>query len=164
MDDETMLKIVEAMSGETGRRIVETLIISGKTLSDEEISNMLGLKINDVRRTLYELASHGFVAYRRSSGEGSWWYTYSWFTNKDMVEHAINKRMREIARVLGEWLSYSEHHPSYICPYDFTLYVFDDAFENNFRCLKCGADLVEIDSQRVLEFVKSLIQKLGSNN
>lgn len=158
-----MLKVIEVLSGENARKIVELLIKNGKGMSDEEISNTLNLRVNDVRRILYDLASNGFVAYKRSSGESSRWYSYIWFTDKDMIMQAIGKRKREVLRVLSEWLSRSESLPTYICPYDYSLYTFDDAFENSFRCIKCGADLVEIDNRKVMEFVKNLVNKLNKS-
>jgi transcription initiation factor TFIIE subunit alpha len=158
-----VLKVIEVLSGENARKIVELLIKNGKGMSDEEISNTLNLRVNDVRRILYDLASNGFVAYKRSSGESSRWYSYIWFTDKDMIMQAIGKRKREVLRILSEWLSRSESLPTYICPYDYSLYTFDDAFENSFRCIKCGADLVEIDNRKVVEFVKNLVNKLNKS-
>lgn len=158
-----MLKVIEVLSGENARKIVELLIKNGKGMSDEEISSTLNLRVNDVRRILYDLASNGFVAYKRSSGENSRWYSYIWFTDKDMIMQAIGKRKREVLRILSEWLSRSESLPTYICPYDYSLYTFDDAFENSFRCIKCGADLVEIDNRKVVEFVKNLVNKLNKS-
>lgn len=158
-----MLKVIGVLSGENARKIVELLIKNGKGMSDEEISNTLNLRVNDVRRILYDLASNGFVAYKRSFGESSRWYSYIWFTDKDMIMQAIGKRKREVLRILSEWLSRSESLPTYICPYDYSLYTFDDAFENSFRCIKCGADLVEIDNRKVVEFVKNLVNKLNKS-
>jgi transcription initiation factor TFIIE subunit alpha len=158
-----VLKVIGVLSGENARKIVELLIKNGKGMSDEEISNTLNLRVNDVRRILYDLASNGFVAYKRSFGESSRWYSYIWFTDKDMIMQAIGKRKREVLRILSEWLSRSESLPTYICPYDYSLYTFDDAFENSFRCIKCGADLVEIDNRKVVEFVKNLVNKLNKS-
>ncbi|MCC6016508.1 MAG: hypothetical protein LM582_05640 [Desulfurococcaceae archaeon] len=163
MTEDLVLKVIEVLSGENARKIVELLIKNGKGMSDEEISNTLNLRVNDVRRILYDLASNGFVAYKRSSGENSRWYSYIWFTDKDMIMQAIGKRKREVLRILSEWLSRSESLPTYICPYDYSLYTFDDAFENSFRCIKCGADLVEIDNRKVVEFVKNLVNKLNKS-
>jgi len=161
LNNEAILKVIEAISGENARKIVELLLDSEKGMSDEEICNKLNMRVNDVRRILYDLASNGFVAYRRSSGESLRWYSYVWFTNKDMVIQALSKRKKEFIRILNEWASYGESLPSYICPYDHSLYMFDDAFENSFRCLKCGADLIEIDSKKVLEFINQLIDMLS---
>jgi transcription initiation factor TFIIE subunit alpha len=161
--EEIILKVVEALSGESARKIVELLISTEKGMNDEEISNTLNARVNDVRRILYDLANNGFIAYRRSSGEGSRWYNYVWFTNKDMILQAISRRKKEVARVLNEWLSHSESLPTYICPFDFSLYTFDDAFENSFRCIKCGTDLVEVDNSKVVEFIKQLINKLSKS-
>ncbi|MEM1644491.1 MAG: hypothetical protein QXL96_01250 [Ignisphaera sp.] len=161
MSDESLLKVIEVILGENARKIVEVLLKSEKGVSDEEICNKLNMRINDVRRILYSLASNGFVAYRRSSGENIRWYSYVWFTNKDMIVQALNKRKKEFIRILHEWTSSGESLPSYICPYDYSLYIFDDAFENSFRCLKCGADLIEIDSKKVVEFIKQLIDRLN---
>lgn len=163
MDDETLLKIVEGIAGENGRKIISLLLSSGSSKSDEEISDELNLRVNDVRRILYDLANHGFVAYSRSTKSDTRWHTYSWFTNKEMILQAINKRKREVIRILEEWLSYGEANTSYICPHDYTLYTFDDAFENNFRCLKCGSDLIELDNSKVVSYIKQVLNILRSS-
>ncbi|MEM1916673.1 MAG: hypothetical protein QXU00_05290, partial [Ignisphaera sp.] len=63
MSDDVLLKVVEAIAGENGKRIVVSLLESETGKSDEELSNELNIRVNDVRRLLYELANHGFVAY-----------------------------------------------------------------------------------------------------
>lgn len=155
-----MLKVVEAIAGENGRKIVESLMNSASGKSDEELSNELGIKLNDARRLLYELANHGFVAYGKLSKGDIRWYNYVWFTNKSMIEQAIKKRKIEIIRILEERLSYEETHTSYMCPVDFTQYSFDDAFENNFRCLKCGLELIELDNKKLVSYLRQLIEEL----
>lgn len=158
-----MFKIVEAIVGENGRKIIEFLLSSETGKNDEEISNELGIRINDVRRILYDLANYGFVAYNRSTRSNSRWHNYSWFTSKEMIKLAINRRKKEVARILEEWLSYEEARTLYICPLDHTLYTFDDAFENNFRCLKCNSDLIELDNNKVVSYVRQLINLLRSS-
>jgi len=160
LSDDVLLKVVEAIAGENGKRIVVSLLESETGKSDEELSNELNIRVNDVRRLLYELANHGFVAYNRSTRSDTRWHDYTWFTNRPMLEQAVKKRKREIIRILEERLSYEELHTSYICPMDSTQYSFDEAFENNFRCLKCGAELVELDNRKLVSYLRQLIDEL----
>ncbi len=155
-----MLKIIEALTGENGRRIVEILLNSQGGRSDEELAQELNLRVNDVRKLLYELSKQGFVAYIRMTKGESRWYSYYWYTDIDMLKHSINRRMNEVIRVLNERLAYEESQTFYICPNDSSRYTFDEAFENNFRCIQCGFELIEVDNSRTVQYLKKLIEVL----
>mgnify|MGYP001772851337 CR=1 FL=1 len=157
-----MLKIVEALAGESGRRIIELLLNSQSGKSDEEIAQELNLRVNDVRRLLYELSRYGFVAYIRMTRGDSRWYNYYWYTDKNMLKQGIDKRISEVMRILNERLAYEESQTFYICPNDMARYTFDEAFENNFRCIQCGSELVEVDNTKVIQYLRSLIKALST--
>ncbi|MCS7111015.1 MAG: hypothetical protein N3D82_06045 [Ignisphaera sp.] len=162
MGESIILKVVEALAGENGRRIVEALLNSQGGKSDEELSQELNLRANDVRKLLYELSKQGFVAYTRMTKSDSRWYNYYWYTDMDMLRQSISRRMDEVIRVLNERLTYEASQTFYMCPNDLSRYTFDEAFENNFRCIQCGSELIEVDNSRTVRYLRSLIEALSS--
>lgn len=161
MVDSIVLKIVEALAGENGRRIVEILMNSQGGKSDEEIARELNLRVNDVRKLLYELSKQGFVAYTRTAKGDGRWYSYYWYTDIDMIRQSINKRIDEVTRILSERLAYEASQTFYMCPNDLSRYTFDEALENNFKCIQCGSELVEIDNSRMVQYIRKLIEALS---
>ncbi len=160
MSKETLLAIVERMVGPEGRKVFEILLEAGTELSDEEIAQRADLRINDVRRVLYELTRLGFVSYKRiSRGEG-YWYSYKWYIDLDTLARTLLHRKKSVVKRLEERLEYERSNVFYQCPMDGSRYTFDEAFENYFRCPRCGSELVEVDNSNVVKVLEQLIEKL----
>ncbi len=155
-----ILKLVETLTGEIGRRVVEVLLERGEEVSDEEIAQALNMRINDVRRALYELARYGIVSYKRVGKRDSFWYTYRWYIDKDTLARVLLQRKKSVLRKLEDRLAYEESGVFYVCPIDGSRYSFDEAFENYFKCPRCGSDLVEVNNSSVVEYLKNLIERL----
>ncbi|MDW8360179.1 MAG: hypothetical protein RMK31_06310, partial [Candidatus Caldarchaeum sp.] len=62
LDEESCLRIVEMIGGETARRVVSTLL-DKPSLTDEEISVATAIDIKEVRRVLHKLNDLGAVSY-----------------------------------------------------------------------------------------------------
>jgi len=154
------LKVVEKLYGFDGKRIVKVLlkVNSGKTI--DEIAQETGIRVNDVRRLLYEMAQDGFVSYLRSQKGESLWYNYRWYTNSTMLKTALYRRIENIVRILRERLEYEMSTSFYVCPIDSTIYTFEEAFENNFQCIHCQSDLIEFDNRQIITYLKELLEKL----
>ena len=163
MDDGTLMKVLEAIVGEKSAKIISILLSSNSSMTDEEIGNALGVRVNEVRRLLYELASQGFVMYSRSTKESSRWHTYSWYTDKSIIRQAMAKRLRGALRILEQWIEYGASTVMYVCPYDYALYTFDDAFENSFRCIKCGSDLIELNPSEFVPKLRKIVEMLKTS-
>ncbi|MDK6027769.1 hypothetical protein QPL79_00060 [Ignisphaera sp. 4213-co] len=164
MRDSELLKIIEQMYGASGRKVLETLLNSSSGKTIDEIAQETGIRVNDVRRLLYEMSSGGFVAYIRSQRGESHWYNYRWFSNYSMIKAAISRRIKDVIRVLHERLNYESNNTFYICPNDFSIYTFDEAFENNFQCIHCGSDLVEFNNKLITSYLTNVLEKLRKIN
>ena len=152
--------LIRNLVGEIGEKIILLLLETKEALSDEEIAERLGLRINDVRKTLYDLVKLGFVTYRRVTRRESYWHSYKWFTNEMMIAQAILRRKKEALRKLEQRLQFEKENVFYVCPLDGSRYSFDEAFENYFRCPRCGSDLVEVDNRKIVENLEKLIERL----
>jgi transcription initiation factor TFIIE subunit alpha len=159
-----VMKFIEKLYGSDGRKIIELLLKASNGKSIDEISQETGIRVNDVRRLLYEMSQEGFVAYLRSQKGDSFWYNYRWYTNIAMLKNALSRRIDNVVKVLEERLEYETSTSFYICPNDLTVYTFEEAFENNFQCIHCQADLTEFDNKQIINHLKALLEKLKKFN
>ncbi|MCS7367246.1 MAG: helix-turn-helix domain-containing protein [archaeon YNP-WB-062] len=159
-----VMKVIEKMYGPDGKKIIELLLKADNGKTIDEIAQETGIRVNDVRRLLYEMSQEGFVAYLRSQKGDSLWYNYRWYTNTTMLRNALSKRIENVIKVLEERLEYETGTSFYICPNDLSIYTFEEAFENNFQCIHCQADLVEFDNRQIITHLKELLKMLKKYN
>jgi len=160
LTENELLSFVEKMYGSSGRKIIEVLMKSKTGMEIDEIARETSLRTNDIRRLLYEMAQEGFVTTLRSQRGESMWYTYRWYTDIEIIKRALIRRLRATLNILKERLEYEQSTTFYICPNDYTIYSFEEAFENGFRCIHCQSELVAFDNKSIITFLKSLIEEI----
>ncbi len=148
------------MFDEKAARIFEYIYKRLDEVQDEEIARELGLKLNEVRRILYALSEQGFVSYRRVRDKNTGWYTYYWRVRKDEILSLIQSRKKVVLSKLKLRLQAEETNTFYECPTDGTRYTFDEALENEFRCPRCGSQLVYADNSNIIRVLKKYINIL----
>ncbi len=153
-------KLIELMFNEKAAKIFEYIYKRFDEVQDEEIARELGLKLNEVRRTLYALSEQGFVSYRRVRDKNTGWYTYYWRVRKDEILSLIQARKKVVLSKLKLRLQAEESNTFYECPADGTRYTFDEALENEFRCPRCGSQLVYVDNSSIIQVLKKYINLL----
>ena len=72
--DPVFREILTRIAGEHGYDVAATLI--DKELTDDEVAKKTGMRVNLVRKILYDLYDSRVVGYRRVRDESSGWYTY----------------------------------------------------------------------------------------
>lgn len=155
-----VVKLIELMFDEKAARIFEYIYKRLDEVQDEEIARELGLKLNEVRRILYALSEQGFVSYRRVRDKNTGWYTYYWRVRKDEILSLIQSRKKVVLSKLKLRLQAEETNTFYECPTDGTRYTFDEALENEFRCPRCGSQLVYADNSNIIRVLKKYINIL----
>jgi transcription initiation factor TFIIE subunit alpha len=172
--DNLVTSLAKELLGEDVLDVLQFLLNKKIEITDDEIANELGVKVNEVRKKLYALADQGLVSYRRSRDKDTGWYVYYWKVNTDQINDILLNRKREILEKLKTRLEYEENNEFYICPEDKNKYTFEEAFENEFKCPRCGSQLEYYDSKKVREVLGKKIKdlqdeidketKLGSSN
>ncbi|WP_170166197.1 transcription factor E [Sulfodiicoccus acidiphilus] len=155
-----MKELAVTMLGDEVLPVLEILLKGKSELTDDEIARMLNVKVNNVRRTLYMLADHGLVRYKRTRDRETGWYLYYWRANTDQVNEILLNRKREMVQKLKMRLEFETNNTFYICPEDGSRYIFDEAFENEFKCPRCGTSLVYYEVERVREVIERKIRQL----
>ncbi len=158
---EGILQLAEAIAGLEGRKVLEALIQLNREASDDEIAQKAGLRVNDARKALYELVKHGLISYKRIRHGESTWYSYRWYLDVKALSRTLLRRKRLVLEKLKERLEFEQNNVFYMCPLDGSRYSFDEAFENYFRCPKCGSDLVEVSNNLFIEALKELVNTLS---
>jgi transcription initiation factor TFIIE subunit alpha len=159
--DNPMLVFIENMYDKETRLVLEYLMKTTKDkLTDEEIANDLGMKINTVRRALYNLLEQGLVSYRRVRDKSSGWFVYYWSLNTDKLNVALLQRKEKVLSKLKARLRYEEENEFYVCPVDGSRYTFAEALEYDFKCPRCGEHLVHQDNTDIKEVLRERIARI----
>lgn len=160
IDEETLLKVAEVMGSEDAVKIMETLKDTGE-ITDDEIANKTGIRLNFVRKILYKLYDHSLVSLRRSRDENTGWFIFHWKLQPDQLEGFILNQKRHVLEKLQTRLNYEKNHDFYYCgtPGDSRV-TFEEAMELVFRCPTCNKPLMHFDNSQIIEVLGKKVEQL----
>lgn len=153
-------EFIERYVGDAGKAVFEVLVKHNKELTDSEIVSETGINEQEVRRVLYELHSLGIVAYRKKQSPEDGRFIYTWFIDRGRLNQVLLQRKKETLNKLKARLNFESNNTFFVCDVDNVRLTFDEAFENDFKCPKCEADLRPEDNTAIKEFLKKMIAKL----
>ena len=123
---------------------VSSSLLKSEDATDEEIASSTGLRINMVRRVLYDLFGKGLISGVRVKDERKGWFVYRWRSRRDEVENFIENQKKKILDRLQKRLDYENSSDFYHCGNeDCSRSTFEDALELFFKCPSCGQVLLE---------------------
>ncbi len=156
---EELLKFIEKLTGKEGVLVFKELMrYDGVT--EDQIADELGMKVNDVRKVLYKLEEYGLVKnYKEREEENNQIY-YLWRIERDTLNQSLLLLKKKVLKKLEEKLEEEENELYFYCPKDFTRFKYSEAMLYDFVCPKCGTPL-EVDEDNVSKIVlKKYINKL----
>jgi len=160
IDDATLMKVAEALGEEEAIRLVEILKNSDE-ITDDEIANKTGIRLNSVRKILYKLYDHSLVGLRRTRDPKTGWFIFHWKLQPDQLEGFILSQKRRVLEKLNIRLEYEKNHDFYYC---FTLgckrIPFEEAVELVFRCPTCSKPLMHYDNDKILQVLTKKVEQL----
>jgi transcription initiation factor IIE alpha subunit len=137
-----------------GKRAIDILSVLKEPRTDEDLSTLLNVKINEVRRILNTLNTYGIAKYETNK-DNKGWLTFKWYVNFENI-----KKVKDNFAVESKNAIYKlpdNCNDFFICESCFekqrTLFPFETAIEMNFKC-DCGGNLVRIsreDAERLVE-------------
>lgn len=156
---------------------IELLNSENKDITDEDITENIKqrlegsevdfepddseiLKLNTVRKTLYKLYSEKLAQFRRIRDKSTGWFIYYWWHEFERIEEIIIEKKKLNEKKLRERLQYEEDNYFFTCQNcnDQNIkYIFEQAFEFNFRCPECGGPLEAQNNQEIIQFLKEKI-------
>ncbi|MCW7075702.1 MAG: transcription factor [Candidatus Syntrophoarchaeum sp.] len=160
LENPVVYKYFKSLIGDDGLKVLE--VIPDSEITDERITELVGLDLNTVRRTLYILYESRLMKYRREKSENSGWLTYYWQIKVDELDRVINDEIEKLKKILEQKLEFEDSNVFYSCKYHSVRFVFDDAAQFGFKCPYCEESLDYEDNSLVIDAIKRKLSELGS--
>ena len=136
--EDPFVKISQMIGGDEYLKVARSLI-KAQDATDEEIASYTGLRINMVRKVLYDLFGKSLITGVRVKDERKGWFVYRWRSRRDEVENFIENQKKKIAERLQQRLDYENSSQFYHCGNeDCDRLTFEIALEESFKCPSCG--------------------------
>jgi transcription initiation factor TFIIE subunit alpha len=160
---DSFVKIAALIGGEEYLKVARALLNS-EDATDEEIAGATGLKINIIRKVLYDMFGKALITGIRVKDEKKGWFVYRWRAKKDQVDNFIDNQKKKILDRLQKRLEYEESSEFYHCGNnDCSNVKFDLAVEQFFKCSTCKEPLNMIDNNQVKEALRHKIEQIISD-
>lgn len=160
VDDETLVKIAEVLGQEEAIKIIYTLKESDE-ITDDQIANKTGIRLNSVRKILYKMYDHSLVSLRRSRDENTGWFIFHWKLQPDQLEGFIRNQKRHVLQKLDTRLSYEKNHDFYYCSTPGCKRLpFEEAIELLFRCPTCNKPMMHFDNGKLVDVLSQKVDQL----
>jgi transcription initiation factor TFIIE subunit alpha len=151
--------------------------IKSDEITDDQLADICGIKLNIVRKILYVLYGNKLAEFRKVRDKKSGWFIYYWHESFENLKELIILKQKQVLDKLNAKLSYEEDNVFYICENfangasdnpDNTqvcnnIVTFENAMEENFKCKNCGGNLSHYDNDRIKEFLREKIAILRQN-
>ncbi|MDW8023082.1 MAG: transcription factor [Nitrososphaerota archaeon] len=159
-DDFTLAKIAEAFGDEEAVKIIEILKNSDE-ITDDEIANKTGVRLNNVRKILYKLYDHSLVGLRRTRDPKTGWFIFHWKLQPDQLEGFILSQKRRVLEKLNFRLEYEKTHDFYYCQTPGCRRIpFEEAVEYVFKCPTCGKPLMHYNNEKIVQVLAKKVEQL----
>lgn len=163
MSSDTLVNIVESLLGEEAAKIIKILMEKNE-VSDDELIQKTGMKLNNLRKVLYQLFDNQFISYRRVRDKDVGWYKYYWRINPTAINVLLNLRRKKILLKLKERLEYEMSNIFFSCSeHNKVKYTFEEAMELNFQCPECSKKLENVKNDYIIKTLKIKIEEIERN-
>ena len=136
--EDPFVRISSMIGGDEYLKVARSLLKSADA-TDEEIASSTGLRINMVRKVLYDLFGKALITGIRVKDEKKGWFVYRWRSRRDEVENFIEGQKKKILERLQQRLDYESSSDFYHCGNeDCPRVTFENALELFFKCPSCG--------------------------
>jgi Transcription initiation factor IIE, alpha subunit len=160
---DSFVKIAGLIGGEEYVKVAKSLL-NTEDVTDEEIASATGLKINIVRKVLYDMFGKALITGIRVKDEKKGWFVYRWRAKQDQVDNFIENQKKKILDRLYKRLEYEESTEFYHCGnHDCHRLKFDAAVELFFKCPNCKGALNMVDNAKVKEALRYKIDQLATD-
>jgi transcription initiation factor TFIIE subunit alpha len=160
IDDATLMKVATAMGEEEAEKLIE-FIKTVDEITDDEIANQTGIRLNLVRRILYKLYDHSLVSLRRTRDPKTGWFIFHWKLQPNQLEGFILSQKRRVLEKLTVRLEYEKNHDFYYCNTEGCNRVpFEDAVELVFHCSTCGKPLSHCENGKFVQLLSEKVEEL----
>ncbi|MEM2080737.1 MAG: transcription factor [Candidatus Bathyarchaeia archaeon] len=160
IDDAMLIKVATALGDEDAVKLIEHLK-SVDEITDDEIANKTGIRLNIVRKILYKLYDHSLVSLRRTRDPKTGWFIFHWKLQPDQLEGFILSQKRRVLEKLTIRLEYEKNHDFYYCNTQGCKRIpFEEAVELVFHCPTCGKPLAHYGNEKLVQKLSEKVEQL----
>lgn len=161
--EDSFVKIAGLIGGEEYVKVARALL-NTEDVTDEEIASATGLKINIVRKVLYDMFGKALITGIRVKDEKKGWFVYRWRAKQDHVDNFIENQKKKILDRLHKRLEHEDSTEFYHCGnHDCPRVKFDTAVELFFKCPNCKGPLNMVDNTKVKEALRYKIDQITTD-
>ena len=161
--EDSFVKIAGLIGGEEYVKVARALL-NTEDVTDEEIASATGLKINIVRKVLYDMFGKALISGIRVKDEKKGWFVYRWRAKQDHVDNFIENQKKKILDRLHKRLEHEDSTEFYHCGnHQCQRLKFDAAVELFFKCPECKGPLNMVDNTRVKEALRLKIDHITTD-
>jgi len=157
-EDPVLKEILTRIAGEHGHEVAKALV--RKEITDDEVAKRTNMRVNLVRKILYNLYENRVVSYRRVRDEHSGWYVYYWRIEPERAREYFDNNKRLLLQKLEERLKTERNTIFFGCGNGDPKVPFELAAENDFKCPRCGGKLEPHDNSSVVTALERQIESL----
>jgi transcription initiation factor TFIIE subunit alpha len=154
-----LVAVARELVGEEAVQLIKILSEQEET-TDDELIQKTGIKLNHLRKLLYQLYEQSLVSYRRVRDKDAGWFKYYWRINRTGLNIVLNAKKKKVLSKLRERMDYETNNMFFFCPTDNLRFVFDEAMETNFQCTVCGGRLESVQNREIIEVLKIKIDEI----
>ncbi len=159
--EEKIYEFIERLFDQDCRSVFQALYEEGKELSDEELAQRTGLRLNIVRRSLNMLLEKSLVTYRRVKEPDRFRSEFYWRVNVEGLQQLLLRRKKLVLEKLKTRLRVEKETYYYVCPLDGSRYSLDEAAEYDYICPRCGTPLMPDENQdKIVAVLERIVEKL----
>jgi len=159
--EDSFVKIAGLIGGEEYLKVARALL-NTEDATDEEIASATGLRINIVRKVLYDTFGKALITGVRVKDEKKGWFVYRWRAKRDQVDNFIENQKKKILDRLRKRLQYEESTEFYHCSnQDCPRVSFEQSVEMFFKCPNCKGLLNMVDNSKVKQALRQKIEQIS---
>ncbi|MER3601351.1 MAG: transcription factor [Nitrososphaerota archaeon] len=158
--EDSFVKLCSILGGDEYVKVARALL-STEGVTDEEVASSTGLKINAVRRILYDLHGRTLIKGIRTKDPKKGWTIYRWKADRDQVESYIEGQKHKILMRLRERLRYESEHRFYHCgAKGHPVLEEEEAIDSFYTCPTCGNVLQQVDNSEMVRALGARIAEI----
>ncbi|MCP8307985.1 MAG: transcription factor [archaeon] len=158
--EDAFVKISGLLGGEEYVKVARALL-NNENATDEEIASATGLKINVVRKALYDLFERSLISGIRVRDMKRGWFVYRWRAQRDQTDSFIEIQKKKALERLKDRLIYESTYEFYHCGMlTCPKRTFEESIDLFFKCPNCGKILTLIDNSEIKKALEWKIKEI----
>jgi transcription initiation factor TFIIE subunit alpha len=158
-------EILYEMIGNEGIRIINSL---HRPSTDLQLHDKTRIPVTRIRTTLNVMHKFDIVSYNSTRDEEKGWFKYTWELKKGHIDSSVrNYMMSKMMRLKREFQEISQMD-FFKCENGCIRVTFTEAYDGNFRCVRCKGVLKPVDSaaesrqiKREMDVLRKIMEVLG---